>query len=164
MTILGITQGMQPIAGYNYGAKQYERVISVFKKSATVAVIIMTVGFLVGELFPAQIAGMFTKEQELIDISVVGMRFMFLACPIIGFSVVAQTLLQSIGRVKISIFLSLTRQALVLIPLIIVLPKYLGINGVWLGITLSDLVSFILTTFFMLRELKFLNNKILLNQ
>lgn len=160
MIVLGIQQGMQPIAGYNYGAKQYERVVSVFKKSVIAAVLVMIIGSLIGEIFPEQIAGVFTKEKELIDISATGMRWLFLVSPFIGFSVVSITLLQSMGRVRISIFLSLARQALVLIPLILILPKIFGITGIWMGIMLSDLISFVLTTFFMIRELRILNKHI----
>jgi len=159
MIVMGITQGMQPIAGYNYGAKQYARVISVFKISAWIAVLITTLGFLVGEIFPTQISSLFTKEKELIGISATGIRWLFLAFPFMGFSIVSITLLQSIGRVKISIFLTIVRQAFILIPLVLFLPAYWGINGVWIGMMLSDFLALILTAFFMLRELKTLKSK-----
>lgn len=160
MIVMGIQQGMQPIAGYNYGAKQYERVISVFKKSAIAATVVMCIGSLVSETFPVQISSIFTKEKGLIDISATGMRWLFISSPFIGFSVVSITLLQSMGRVKISIFLSLIRQVFVLIPLILFLPRFFGINGIWLGILLSDLISFVITTVFIIRELKILRRLI----
>jgi putative MATE family efflux protein len=151
MIVFGLNQGMQPIAGYNYGATLYNRVSEVLKKTLIFAISIMTFGLLLVELFPYSVAAMFTPEQSLIDMSVVGLRYTCMLLPLVGFQVVAVTFFQSIGKAHISIFLSLTRQVLFLIPLIIILPKYIGISGVWISMPISDFVAFTVTLFMLIK-------------
>lgn len=156
MIVMGLNQGMQPIAGYNFGAKLYDRVIEVLKKSIFFATVIMLVGFTVVELFPHAVASIFTTEDILIDIAVPGLRWVFLCYPLVGFQMVSSAFFQSIGKPMKAIILSLTRQVLFLIPILLILPRYLGIEGVWLSISISDFLSIILAGILLWGEFKLL--------
>jgi putative MATE family efflux protein len=142
MAIFGINQGMQPIAGYNYGAGQYGRVIEVLRKSMVSAVAVMTAGFLLVEIFPRFVASAFSSDQALIDMTVPGLRWVFLVFPFTGVQIVVSAFFQSIGKAYKTIFLSLTRQVLFLIPLLMILPRYFGIAGVWASMPASDFIAF----------------------
>ncbi|GHT08427.1 MATE family efflux transporter [Bacteroidia bacterium] len=159
MIVIGLNQGMQPIAGYNYGAKLYPRVIAVLKKSILFATIIMIVGFTLVELFPHAVASIFTTETSLIDIAVPGLRWVFICYPLVGFQMVSSAFFQSIGKANKSIILSMTRQVLFLIPILLILPKYWGITGVWASMTISDFVSVILAAILLWIELKNVKTK-----
>lgn len=141
MIILGLTQGMQPIIGYNYGAKLQYRVLSTLKKGMIAGFVITTIGFLVSELCPRLISSAFTNDEEMINISITGFRLFMLAFPIVGMQIVASNFFQAIGKAKIAIFLSLTRQLLFLIPALYLMPLVLGLNGVWLSIVVADFLS-----------------------
>ena len=154
MIVSGLNQGMQPIAGYNYGAKLYPRVLSVLKKSVFFATLIMVAGFTLIELFPHAVASIFTTEKELIDIAVPGLRWVFFIYPLIGFQMVCSAYFQSIGKPIKSIILSTTRQLLFLIPLLLILPSYWGVTGVWASMTISDAISVILAGILLQIELK----------
>ena len=155
MIVMGLNQGMQPIAGYNYGAKLYPRVISVLKKSILGATVIMLIGTIIVELFPHAVAAIFTTEDDLIDIAVVGLRWIFACYPLIGFQMVVSTFFQSIGKPAKSIILSLTRQILFLIPILLILPNYWGISGVWASMAISDFLSVILAAILLGTEFKY---------
>jgi len=154
MIIMGLNQGMQPIAGYNYGAKLYPRVLLVLKKSILFATLVMVVGFTIVELFPHAVASIFTTKKELIDIAVPGLRWVFIIYPFIGFQVVSSAFFQSIGKPKKSIILSMTRQILFLIPILLILPNYWGVTGVWASMTFSDAISVVLAGILLYGELK----------
>ncbi|MBR2102168.1 MAG: MATE family efflux transporter [Prevotella sp.] len=145
MVVMGINQGMQPIAGYNYGAEQFGRMMQVLKYSMIAATAIMTVGWIVGELAPYPCARLFTSDAELINISVYGIRLNMIAFPLIGSQAVITNFFQSIGKAKISIFLSLSRQMIFLLPLLVALPPLMGVNGVWAALPISDAVAFVVT-------------------
>jgi len=144
MIVIGLNQGMQPIAGYNYGAKLFPRVLSVLKKSILFATVIMIVGFTVIELFPQTVASIFTTQKELIDIAASGLRWVFFVYPFVGFQMVSSAFFQSIGKPKKSIILSMTRQVLFLIPILLFLPNHWGVTGVWASMTISDTISVVL--------------------
>ena len=129
---------MQPIAGYNYGAKQYERVTEVLKLTIRWATLVTSIGFIIGMVFPDLAVSLFTLDTDLKGISVVGLRITIAMFPIIGFQMVTSNFFQSIGMVKKSIFLSLTRQVLFLIPAILICAYYWGVIGVWISIPISD--------------------------
>jgi putative MATE family efflux protein len=150
MIAVGVNMGMQPISGYNFGARRYDRVTRVFRAAVLASTCITTCGFLLGEIFTRQVAGAFTQDPELIRRTVTGMRFAFIMYPIVGFQMVTSTFFQSIGRAKISLVLSLSRQVLFLIPFLIVLPLFWGLNGVWVAEPMADFTASI-TTFFVLR-------------
>jgi len=145
MVVIGFNQGMQPIVGYNYGAGQMPRVIRTFKLTIIAGTCVTCVGFLLAELFPGAIASAFTTNRELIDMATTGMRLTLIMFPIVGFQVVTSSFFQSIGNAKISIFLSLTRQMLFLIPALLILPHFWGLNGVWLSVPVADFTSSLLT-------------------
>lgn len=143
MIVMGITQGMQPIAGYNYGAQKYDRVTLVLKYSILYATVVMTISFIICEFFPHLPVSLFTDDPQLASLAIDGMRLIVLVSPLVGFQIVVGNFFQSIGLAKKSIFLSVTRQMLFLFPLLLILPEFFGTNGVWLSITVSDGLSVI---------------------
>ena len=143
MIVFGITQGMQPILGFNYGANQWDRVKHTLKIGLFIGILITTIGVVMAELFPYEISSLFTTDKTLIDISVTGFRISFIFYSAVGGGVIIQNFLQAIGKPKISIFLSLTRQLLFLIPNLLILPHFFGVNGVWLSLSVSDLLAFL---------------------
>ncbi|MBO5974103.1 MAG: MATE family efflux transporter [Paludibacteraceae bacterium] len=145
MIVMGLNQGMQPIAGFNYGAKQMNRVMEVFALTVKCATVITTLGFLMGEFFPKQIASIFTTDQELIEHAVYGLRLAVAVFPFVGFQMVASNFFQSIGMAHKAIFLSLTRQLIFLIPMLVVLPHFFGVTGVWISMPLSDTAATIVS-------------------
>ena len=154
MIVMGINQGMQPIAGYNYGAEQYDRLLRVLNYSMVAATSIMVVGWIVGELMPYGCARLFTADQELIEKAVRGIRINMIAFPLIGSQAVITNFFQSIGKAKISIFLSLSRQMIYLLPLLVVLPPVFGVDGVWAALTASDAVAFVTAWLVMYRYMR----------
>lgn len=154
MVVMGLNQGMQPIAGYNFGAKRHDRVQAVLKKTILYATLIMTVGFAFVELFPEKAASIFTTEQKLIDVAVPGLRWVFLTFPMIGFQIVTSSFFQSIGKSTKAIILSLTRQIIFLVPCLLIFPGIWGINGVWISITISDALSVVLAAGMLWSEYK----------
>lgn len=155
MIVLGFNQGMQPIAGYNYGAKQYERVTEVLKLTIRWATLVTSIGFIIGMVFPDLAVSLFTLDTDLKGISVVGLRITIAMFPIIGFQMVTSNFFQSIGMVKKSIFLSLTRQVLFLIPAILICAYYWGVIGVWISIPISDFLASITSGIMLWRQFNF---------
>lgn len=141
MFIIGLNQGMQPIAGYNYGARQMDRVMHVLKLAIISATIIMTSGWLIATFLPYYCARLFTSDTELIDHAIQAIHINMMMYPLIGVQMVTTNFFQCIGKVKISIFLSLSRQLLFLLPLLITLPHFWGLNGVWASMPASDLLA-----------------------
>ena len=154
MIVMGLNQGMQPIVGYNYGAKQYDRVTAVLKKTILWATLVMTVGFVLIELFPKAVASVFTTDEVLIADAVVGLRLVFCSFPIIGAQVVITNFFQSIGKSGISIFLSLTRQLIFFLPSLLLLPKLYDVNGVWYAFPVSDSVAFVIAGIMLFYQIK----------
>ena len=141
MIVMGICQGLQPIAGYNYGAQLFPRVTKVLKYCILYATIVMCISFVVCEAFPTLPIRFFTNDPKLTELSVEGMRLIQLMAPFIGFAIVIGHFFQSIGMAKTSIFLSLSRQLIFLIPFLLIFPNLWGTKGVWLSITVSDAIS-----------------------
>ena len=141
MIVMGLNQGMQPIVGYNYGARQYKRVIRAFQLTAVCATVITSVVFLLSELCPEYMARIFTNDLDLIEISAHALRIANCAFFLVGFQMVTGNFFTSIGMAKKAIFLSLTRQVLFLVPLILLLPELWNITGVWAAIPVSDTLS-----------------------
>ena len=150
MFVMGINQGMQPIAGYNYGAQKLDRMIQVVKLSIIAATAIMILGWFLAMLAPRQCVSLFTTDQHLIDTTVHGMRRMMVMLPIVGYQMVITNFFQCIGKVKISIFLSLSRQLLFLLPALALLPIWFGLDGVWLAQPVSDLIASVVTAWIMI--------------
>ena len=142
MIVMGITIGMQPITGYNYGAQHFDRVKRTLKLGITAGCIITTLGFIIGELFPGIFVGMFTDNHELTDEATLALRIGILSFPVVGAQIVITQFFQSIGKARISIFLSLSRQLLFLLPGLAFLPPFYGVEGVWFSMPLSDALAF----------------------
>ena len=154
MIVMGLNQGMQPIAGYNFGAREFQRVDRVLKLTIFCATAIMTLGFLVAELFPRQLVMIFTTDEELIQHSISGMRIVFLMFPIIGFQMVTSNFFQSVGMAGKAIFLSLTRQLLFLLPCLLILPHFFQTNGIWMSMPVADALSSIVSFFMLYSQIK----------
>ena len=147
MIVMGLNQGMQPISGYNYGARQYKRVREVFWKTVKFATMIMCVGFLLGLVFPKTVSGIFTSDAELVRLSAMGLSITVLMFPLVGFQMVTSNFFQSMGMVSKAIWLSLSRQILFLLPCIFLLPYLFRenpIQGVWASFPVSDLLASVL--------------------
>lgn len=141
MIVMGLNQGMQPIAGYNFGAGQYGRVTKTLKLTIIYATGVTTFGFVAGMLFSDLVVSIFTSDAELIALSAKGLRIVVMFFPIIGFQMVTANFFQSIGMASKAIFLSLTRQMVVLLPCLIILPRFFGAAGVWYSMPISDLLA-----------------------
>ena len=141
MFVIGLNQGMQPIAGYNYGAQQTDRLMRVLKYAIITATCIMVTAWLIAHLAPYYCARMFTTSPELIEQAIKALKINMMMYPIIGYQMVVTNFFQCIGKVKISIFLSLSRQLLFLIPLLLILPQFFGLNGVWASLPVSDITA-----------------------
>ena len=141
MIVMGFQQAMQPIAGYNYGAKAYDRVNKVLKITIFLATGVTTMAFVIGQFFPEYVARIFTSDAKMIEIAAVGMRYNCLLFPIVGFQMVTGNFFQSIAQPGKAIFLSLSRQLLFLVPFILIFPHFWGINGVWISLPASDFIS-----------------------
>ena len=141
MIVMGLNQGMQPIAGYNFGAQQYARVSRVLKLTIIFATVVTTTGFLMGMLVPDLVVSIFTSDEELIALASRGLRIVVIFFPIIGFQMVTSNFFQSIGMASKAIFLSLTRQMLFLLPALLILPHFFGAAGVWYSMPFSDLLA-----------------------
>ncbi len=154
MIVMGINQGMQPIASYNYGAGKGKRVKEVYWLSVFWATIVTSAGFLIFELFPGAAVSMFTGDETLKGLAVHGMRLMNCLFPIIGFQIISTNLFQCLGMVKKSVFLSLSRQLIFLLPALYLLPLAMGIEGVWLSYPVSDLLAFACTLVLIIRLIR----------
>ena len=146
MFIIGLNQGVQPIVGFNYGARKYDRMFLALKKTAFTATIVSTVGFILGMFFPHALASLFTTDEELKNIAARALRISVAVFPLIGSQIVITNFFQSIGMAKISMTLSLTRQVLFLIPCLVFLPPVFGLDGVWASMPVADSLSVIVTT------------------
>ncbi|WMJ81823.1 MATE family efflux transporter [Clostridium sp. MB40-C1] len=154
MSIISVTQAAQPIIGYNYGAKLYSRVKKTLKLAVSGAVFIGIVSDVIIQLFPENIISIFNKEPNLIAIGSHGIKIFLCMLPIIGYQIIGSNYFQAIGKAKISMLLAMLRQVLVLIPLLLILPKHLGITGVWIAAPISDTIAFFITAFMFKKEVK----------
>ena len=154
MPSFGISQGMQPIVGFNYGAKKYDRA----KKALQICLIASTCIFLVGSIIikmaPQVLVGMFNKDPELMGITINGLKKYTLTLPILSVGIIGTNYIQSIGKAKMSIVLSLLRQCIFLIPLIMILPKFLGLDGVWFAQPVADCMAVVIIGAVLVKEVK----------
>lgn len=154
MVNMGLNQGMQPIAGYNYGAMKFDRLMQVLKLAVIAGTCITTCGFLVAEFIPEPCARLFTTDPELIRLSVNGMRIMMAAFVLVGSQMVITNFFQSIGKAKISMFLSLSRQMIFLLPMLLLLPLFLGVDGIWWAMPISDTIAEIVAVVMMMTYMR----------
>lgn len=160
MVIQGLNQGMQPIVGYNFGAKQYDRVRKALYLTIGCGMTISTLGFLACQIFPEGIASLFVDsakggdETLMIAAASQAMRIIVTMFPLVGFQIVAAAFFQYIGHAKLAIFVSMTRQMLFLLPLLWIIPRYMGATGVWMSMPIADCASITLAAILLYRELK----------
>lgn len=155
MPVFGINQGSQPIIGYNYGAKNIARVKKALLYACIAATSISTIGFIIVELFPVQIIQVFnTSDASLVEIGSSGLRIFLMMLSLVGIQAVCTNYFQAIGKAKNSMFLALLRQVVLLIPLIILLPHFFKLNGVWMAGPVSDFISFLITLVFVYVDMK----------
>jgi len=156
MPLFGVVQGMQPIVGFNYGAKKFDRVKETLKLSLITTTAIATFGWLLVQLFPIAIISVFTREPEIIEKGSTIMRIVISVIPLIGLHIVGAALFQSLGKAFPSLILALLRQVLLFIPLVIILPRVLGLGlmGIWIAYPVADILSVVLTVLFLKSELK----------
>ena len=157
MICMGLNQGMQPIAGYNYGAKQYSRVKEVFWMTAKLGTIVTCICFIIGMFFPRIAVGIFTHDEALMEMASHGLRILVIGFPIVGFQMIGTNFFQCLGMVKKSVILSLSRQILFLLPLLYALPLWHGASGVWMSFPVSDVLSAALTAILLRRLFKKFN-------
>ena len=160
MMVMGFNQAMQPIAGYNYGARQFDRVLKVLYLTMFFGTCVTTLGFAIAEFLPGACIRIFTNDPELTEIARTGMRLVFLVFPLVGSQMVTGNFFQSIGMPGKSILMSLSRQLLLLIPFLIILPRYYGINGIWYSMPASDFLSVILGFALLIPQIKKLKKQI----
>ncbi|NCC09024.1 MAG: MATE family efflux transporter [Bacteroidia bacterium] len=143
MIVIGLTMGMQPIIGYNFGAQQHHRVKQTLRLGILSGLIITSSGFVICELFPHTVSAVFTDNNTLIDMAAEGVRICILMFPFVGVQIVISNFFQSIGKAKISIFLSLTRQLVYLLPCLMLFPQWFGLKGIWMSMPVSDGLAFL---------------------
>ncbi|MCJ7691622.1 MAG: MATE family efflux transporter, partial [Clostridiaceae bacterium] len=155
MPIIGISQGIQPIIGYNYGAKLYPRVLKVLKLAIAFGTLIAVIGFLGVQIFAKPIIGLFVGDNpDIINLGARGIRIDLVFLPILGFQLLGASFFQAINEAKISMILSILRQVIVLIPLILILPLFFGLDGIWLSQPVADLIATALTASFLYTSIK----------
>jgi putative MATE family efflux protein len=160
MPIFGINQGVQPIIGYNYGAQKYDRVKEALKLGIMAATIVVIFGFIITRLFPVQLISIFNaKDAALIAFGSHALKVFLIFMPIIGFQIVSSNYFQAVGKPVQAGLLSLSRQVLILIPAMLILPRFFGVEGVLYAGPLSDIVSSVITGLFLYFELKHLDKK-----
>ena len=152
--VYGITQGFLPIAGYNYGAKNFKRVKEVISLAIKYASFFATVVFLILMIFPAEITKVFTSDIEVISETPAAMRWVFLATPIIAIQLIGAAYYQGIGKARIGLILALLRQGILFVPLILILPLFFGETGAWISFPISDLLATLITSVVLNREIK----------
>ncbi|MCQ6961880.1 multidrug transporter MatE [Methanolobus chelungpuianus] len=159
MPIIGVSHGLQPIVGYNYGAQNFTRVNESIKLSLKITTVIGFLGFAVLFMFPGTFFRIFSTDTDLITNGETALRIMVLATPVIGMNVISTTVFQAIGKARPSFILSMCRQILFLIPLVILLPRYLDLSGVWMAFPLSDIMAGLLSAFLITKEYRHFQSK-----
>ncbi|HHV38319.1 MAG TPA: MATE family efflux transporter [Tepidimicrobium sp.] len=158
MPVFGINQGAQPIIGFNYGAQQYDRVTDALKKAIIAATSVVGLGFILTQTMPAQLFKLFLNEGDdivnILEVGTRGLRIYLALLPIVGFQIVSSNYFQATGKPRQAALLSLSRQVLVLIPALIILPRFFELTGVWAAGPVSDLVASTLTAIFLVGDFK----------
>lgn len=154
MPSFGISQGMQPIVGFNYGAQKHDRAKTALQICLIASTCIFVVGLVVINVAPQVLVGMFNNDPELMEITINGLKKYTSTLPILSIAIIGTNYIQSIGKAKTSIILSLLRQCILLIPLIMILPKYLGLNGVWFSQPVADIVAIVIISVALVKEVK----------
>ena len=154
MPVIGVNQGSQPIVGYFYGAKNYKKVKETYWLSVIISTLMCIVGFLAGQFAPRALLSIFNTNPEFLELGTHGMKVLTFMLPLLGFQIISSNLFQATGKARIAMFLSLARQVIILLPLILVLPRFFGLEGIWMSTPISDFLSALVTAFFVVRILK----------
>ncbi len=154
MPMFGINQGFAPILGYNYGARKLRRARDSVRLSTIVTTSLAVFSTVLMMIFARQLIGIFTNEAQLIELSTKALRIVIIALPSIGVQVIASGMFQALGKAGPALFLSLLRQIIILIPLVLIMPGYFGIDGIWLSFPLADSIAFVISLAFYIRELR----------
>lgn len=154
MPVFGLSQGMQTIIAYNYGAKEYDRARKALFSAIIAGTIILVLGFVLIRIYPEKFIGIFTNDDKLISLALNGIKIYSITLPIIGISILGTVYFQSIGSAKVSMVLGLLRQVIILIPVILVVPKIYGLDGVWMSQPIADLGAMIVVGLFLIRDIK----------
>lgn len=157
MPVIGINQGAQPLIGYFYGSKNFDRLKETYIKAVLAASVFTTLGFMTFQFAPEFMLGIFNKNPEFLSLGIPGMRIITAMLPILSFQIISSNFFQAIGEGAIAMFLSIARQVIVLVPLVYIMPRLFGVTGVWLAQPISDLISTLITTFFIDRMFKKIN-------
>ncbi|MDE6336080.1 MAG: MATE family efflux transporter [Muribaculaceae bacterium] len=152
--VIGICQGMQPILGYNYGARKFDRLFGTLRLAIICAMVFTSIGSLIGALNPRFIAAMFMQDPQQIECAVNCLKITTIGFWIVGFQIVGTNFFQSLGMAGKAVFLSLTRQIIFMIPLLLILPRYYGLNGVWSCYPICDVVASIVTAFMLVWQIR----------
>ncbi|NCC13560.1 MAG: MATE family efflux transporter [Spirochaetia bacterium] len=159
MPVIGINQGVQPLISFNFGAKQYDRVKEAAKLGILSATAVILVGYAVTQLFPRTMVGMFNQDPALLNLGVYALRRWFLLTPLVGYQVIAGNFFQAIGKSKIALTLTLSRQGLFLIPAILLFAHFFGMQGILWSAPVADALSTVLTSVFFFRGMRDLEKK-----
>ena len=154
MPAVGINQGSVPIIGYNYGQKRYDRVKLTFIQGTLAATVIFTIGFILIQLIPDILIRFFNSDDSLLPSTTEGLKLYLFSLPLCALTTTAPNFFQAIGQSKLSIWLVILRQIILLIPLILILPKFIGLNGVWLAQPITDLIIAIISFYLIRKEFK----------
>lgn len=154
MIVIGICQGMQPILGYNYGSGRYKRLFRTLLYAAIAGTAVTTIGTLIAQISPGSIASLFMQDPAQIEAAVNCLRITTVTFCIVGFQIIGTNFFQSLGMPLKAIFLSLTRQIIFMIPLLLILPRYFGLDGVWTAYPISDLIATVVTALMLVWQIK----------
>lgn len=157
LPIIGITQGFSTIVSFNYGARQYTRIKEVLKEAFILTLTVAGIGFIVMMFFPGLLLSAFTNDRGLIQMGIMPLRIVVIFLPLIGFQILSGTLFQAIGKSIPALVIILSRQLLLLIPMIIILPLFFGLDGIWLSIPVSDFLSLLIGGIFIYRQIDSFN-------
>lgn len=157
MPLMGLAQGFQPILGYNYGAGNLERAKQSIRLAVTASTVMATAGYAIAQIWPREIFLLFSSDQELVAEGIKAMRLISTTYFFVGFQITGSAMFQALGRARPAFILSLSRQVLLLIPMVIVLPAFFGTRGVWVSFPLADTFAFSLTLFLFIRQLRRMN-------
>ena len=152
MPLFGLSEGSQPIIGYNYGCKNYARCKNILNTSIVWGIALMSIGIIVIQIWAVDLVKIFNNDLELVNVTSSGIKKFSLMMPIVPVSILGSNYIQSIGKAKEAMLLSLLRQVIILIPIILLLPKFLGLNGIWYSQPVADFIAVIITSILILKE------------
>jgi len=151
--VMGIAQGFMPILGYNYGANKFPRVRETIKKSMLYASILALIVFIFIMIFPKELVNVFTSDLAILEQTPNALRTVFLVTPLIAIQLIGSAYFQAVGKAKMALLLTLTKQGFFLIPLILILPQFYGLAGIWISFPIADFCATALTAYFLRKEM-----------